>query len=69
MEKGMENGAAAFALGIGEPNASDALEELLALNPGLQRRIDEINADPGLLAAFQLGIELAGRKASWRTLH
>ena len=69
MENVLKYGAAAFALGIGEPNASNALEELLALNPGLQRRIDFINADPELLAAFQLGIELAGRKASWRTLH
>ena len=64
MEKILQNGSAAFALGIGEkPEMSDAdvLEHVLATDADMKCELDHIRADSELCRAFNFAAILNAR--------
>lgn len=78
MEKGMENGAAVFALGVGEQSemsGADVLDYVLASDADMKSELDHIRADPELSAAFNFAailnarIEAARAELRKRCLH
>lgn len=64
MERIKENGAASFALGIGErPEMSDAdvMDYILASDPAIKSELDHIHRDSELRAAFNFAGLLSAR--------